>query len=106
VKAGATGSPLVDPLAPEVVGEPGATVVVVDVVVVVAFGLTITASNCPAMAVPPGPDTTVLRQKVYEPAAIVVVENPFNVNAAEPKVNVAGLAANCIPGGELASEFR
>ena len=53
MKAGATGSPLVDPLATEVVGEPGATVVVVDVVdvvVVVAFGSTITASNCPAMA--------------------------------------------------------
>ena len=33
MKAGATGSPLVDPLASEVVGEPGATVVVVDVVV-------------------------------------------------------------------------
>ena len=55
---------MVDALAPEVVGEPGATVVVVDVVVVVAFGLTIAASNCAAMAVPPGPDTTVLRQKV------------------------------------------
>jgi hypothetical protein len=41
---------LVDPLASEVVGEPGVTVVVVDVVDVVAFGSTITASNCPAMA--------------------------------------------------------
>ena len=47
---------MVDPLASEVVGEPGATVVVVDVVdvvdvvVVVAFGSTITASNCPAIA--------------------------------------------------------
>ena len=46
----------------------------------------------------------VLRQKVYEPAAIVVVENPFKVNAAEPKVNVAGLAASCIPGGALPSD--
>ena len=46
----------------------------------------------------------VSRQKVYEPAAMVVAVNPFNVNAAEPKVNEAGLAASCIPGGELASE--
>jgi hypothetical protein len=81
-------------------------VVDVDVVVVVAFGSTIAVSNCPAMAVPPGPDTTVLRQKVYEPAAIVVAVNPFKVNAAEPKTNVAGLAASCIAGGELASEVR
>jgi hypothetical protein len=35
---------------------------------------------------------------------MVVVANPCNVNAAEPKVNEAGLAASCIPEGELASE--
>lgn len=41
---------------------------------------------------------------MYEPAAMVVAVNPFNVNAAEPKVNEAGLVASCIPEGELASE--
>jgi hypothetical protein len=97
---------VVTPPAAVVVVVVGNVVVVdVDVVVVVAFGSTIAVSNCPAMAVPPGPDTTVLRQKVYEPAAIVAV-NPFKVNAAEPKTNVAGLAASCIAGGELASEVR
>jgi hypothetical protein len=46
----------------------------------------------------------VWRQKVYEPAAMVVAVNPFNVNAAEPKVNVAGLAASCMSAGPDVSE--
>ena len=75
MKAGATGSPDAPPATVVlVVATPPAAVVVVvvgnvvvvdvDVVVVVAFGSTITASNCAAIAVPVGPDTTVLRQKV------------------------------------------
>ena len=69
MKAGTIGSPSTDPFAPEfadepaaavVLGEPDATVVVVEVdvvevdvvelVVVVAFGSTIVTSSCAAMA--------------------------------------------------------